>query len=305
MLTKIAAVTVLGVIALLIPGQTLNKIEQRTQTEVLGTSTSAQSEQEATQLKAAPEFARQIALPELTAKSAIAYDASSGAILYSKNFDEKLPVASLTKLMTAVVAMEYLDYNQVVTVQKDDIRVIGTNMGLLPEERITVNNLLRGLLISSSNDASKVLARSAAGSESKFVALMNQKARNLGMIATNFNNPVGLDASDNYSTAHDLIKIVDEFAKNPMFNQIVQIHETEVSSVDNKITHRLRTTNKLLLENANVTGIKTGFTSIAKGNLIIRVKENSGEIITIVLGSDDREADTRKLIDWVVGVYKW
>ena len=306
-IVKLIVAVLVSCTGIFLPGQALETIEQRTHAEVLGINTVApvKTEQTGTQLKVAPEFAHSIGLPEISAKSAIAYDLNSGALLYSKNYDEKVQVASLTKLMTALVAAEYLDYDKIVTVQSEDIRVVGTNMGLLPGEQIRVLDLFKGLLISSSNDASKVLARVAAGSEEKFVALMNLKGAELGLLSTRFSNPVGLDSNDNYSTAHDLMKIVNEFIKNPVFNQIVQTKELEVVALDKKTSHKIRTTNKLLLENPNVSGIKTGFTSLAKGNLVLKIKENSGEIISIVLGSDDREDDTQKLIDWVLDVYKW
>jgi D-alanyl-D-alanine carboxypeptidase (penicillin-binding protein 5/6) len=305
-LIKVALLGSSAFLLLMLPGETIKKADSFPKPEILGAKTTdTPAPAPITKLKSSPEISATIELPVLTAKSSLAFDVQSGAVLYSDNHDEKLPIASLTKLMTAVVAVGKLDYDSTATITKDDVRVIGTNMGLLPEEKIKVIDLLKGLLISSSNDAAKALARTSAGSEQNFVALMNQKAKALDMYSTHFSNSTGLDSFDNYSTAHDLTRIVSEFIKNPVLNEIAETKEAEVKSIDGKISHKLITTNKLLLEDPTVIGLKTGFTALAKGNLIIRAKENRGEIVTIILNSDDRETDTKKLMEWILAVYKW
>ncbi|HYE21962.1 MAG TPA: serine hydrolase [Verrucomicrobiae bacterium] len=284
---------------ILIPGQA-NEQKTQPKPEVLGLSTTINEN-----LRPSPDYGNVTEFPPLTARSVFAYDINSGAILYTSNFDEKLPIASVTKIMTALVVKDKLEMNKTVKVNRQDIKVIGSNMGLLPDEIITVGNLVKGMLISSSNDAAKVLAVAASGSEEKFVTEMNGKAKVLGMNSTKFSNSVGLDSNDNYSTTYDLAKLVNEFIKHKDLSEITRTQEAQVTSVDQKIVHNLRTTNKLLLENPNVMGIKTGFTSLAKGNLVIRYNHQGADVITIVLGSDNREEDTRKLLEWITKVYKW
>jgi D-alanyl-D-alanine carboxypeptidase len=178
-------------------------------------------------------------------------------------------------------------------------------MGLVPGEKIKVADLLSGMLIPSSNDAALTLADYVAGTPEKFVELMNHKTKQLNLASTNFNNPVGWDSEENYSTALDLSKVVVEFLKRPGLSNIVKTKEVDVSSVDGKFVHQLRSTNKLLMEDPSVTGIKTGFTSQAKGSLILRARRGNGEIVTIVLGSDNREEDSRKLLEWIFQAYRW
>ena len=257
------------------------------------------------QLAPAPEMALNLAPPLLTVKAALAYDLNSGSILYSRNLDEKLPIASLTKLITALVAIKFSNLDSVVLVKKSDLQVVGASSGLVEGEKITVKDLLQAMLISSSNDATLALANYIGGSEEKFVAMMNQEVKNLGLIDTHFSNPVGWDIDENFSNALDLAKIVEEFVKNPILSEIVKTKEIEIYSQDKKYVHKLTTTNRLLLEDLSVVGIKTGFTTKALGNLIIRDQKNQQDIITIVLGSENREEDTTKLLEWLFKVYKW
>ncbi len=253
----------------------------------------------------APEMSLNTSAPILTAKSAVALDLDSGTILFSKNLDEQLPIASLTKLMTALVVVKNKTISDLMTVGKKDQGVIGNTAGLVAGEILTVDSLLHAMLISSSNDATVTLANSIAGDSAKFTEAMNIEAASMGLLNTHFANPVGWDSDENYSNTLDLVKIVQEFLKNEYFRKIVQIKETIITSVDGKHKHELHTTNKLLLDNPEVAGVKTGFTSKALGNLIILVNHQGSQVLTIVLGSDDRELDTQKLLDWLFVVYRW
>ena len=294
----IVAVTGLIFLSVLIPNASK---DSNNKAQVLGTGTETPA---LLRLQASPEIADHVLPPTLTAKAALAVDLNSEALLYTFNFDEKLPIASLTKLMTALVAMEKLKLADEVTVQREDTFVVGSSMGLVPDEKILVHDLLKGLLISSSNDAAKALA-TAAGGEKVFVGHMNEYAKKLNLYSTRFTNPVGYDHEDNYSTANDLIKIVKEFLNYPTLSEIVQTREERITSVDKIHTHKLRSTNKLLLEDQKIVGIKTGFTSVAQGNLIIRAKEDGKDVVTVVLGSANREEDSRKLLEWLFQVYRW
>ncbi|MBI4049588.1 MAG: D-alanyl-D-alanine carboxypeptidase [Candidatus Doudnabacteria bacterium] len=289
--------TILGLsIALLFLPRPIKDFSQTNQLSVLGVSTVSSS--------TSPELASDISPPNLQSRAAFAYDLASGTILFTQNLDERLPIASLTKLITALVAVKNFQLGDVVTVKRADTNVVGNSMGLVPNERITVRDLLYGLLISSSNDAALALA-SYGGGLDKFTAMMNEEAVKLNLHSTNFSNPVGWDYGDNYSTAHDLSIVVNEFLKYQLLSEIVKIKQTELVSADEEYSHKLTTTNKLLAENNAVTGVKTGFTSQAKGNLILRVENNDQAVITIILGSDDREADSQKLLEWINKVYRW
>ncbi|MEJ0021174.1 MAG: serine hydrolase [Candidatus Doudnabacteria bacterium] len=259
-------------------------------------------------LKTAPEMAVNLSQPQLTARAALAYDLDSGTVLYSNNLDEKLPIASLTKLMTALTVVNHVGPNAVVTIIKADETPIGSTVGLVEGEKITVSDLLAAMLIPSGNDAALALANFVAGTPEKFAEMMNQEATDLNLANTHFSNPVGWDTFDsqaNFSNSLDLIKIVQEFLKHDELRKIVGTRQASVSSLDGKYVHQLLTTNKLLLDDPEVTGIKTGFTSKAMGNLIILDNHGGNQIVTVVLGSDNREADTQKLLDWVFAVYKW
>ena len=256
-------------------------------------------------LPVAPELVSNVPPPDLRAKSVLALDLATGTNLYSKDFDRQSEIASLTKLMTAMVTLDHVNRNEIVTVTNDDVKVVGSNMGLVPDEKITVDNLLKGLLIPSSNDAAQTLARYVGGTEGDFVSMMNQKAEALALSNTHYANPIGFDAPDNYSSALDLSKITQEFLKYDLLSKIVDTKAEDVTSTDGKIIHHLHTSNKLLLENPDVVGVKTGETTGAQGNLIVKINHNLHPVLTIVLNTSDREGDSRKLIDWIYDSYKW
>jgi serine-type D-Ala-D-Ala carboxypeptidase (penicillin-binding protein 5/6) len=257
---------------------------------------------------AAPEMALNLSAPMLSAKSAVAFDLNSGTILYSKNLDDKLPIASLTKMMTAIVTVKHTDLNAVVRVKKEDLTGVGSTVGLVEGEEIRVSDLLKAMLIPSGNDAALVLASFVAGSPEKFADLMNQEAKRLNLVATSFSNPVGWDSyaeKENFSNSLDLIKIAQEFIRHDELKGIATTKETTVYSIDKKYLHNLKTTNKLLLDDPKVEGLKTGFTSKALGNLVILYNNDGNQVLTITLDSENREDDSRKLLEWVFTVYRW
>jgi len=254
---------------------------------------------------AAPELAAISESPVLSARAALAYDFQSGSILYANSFDEKMPVASLTKLLAALVIMDSGKVNTVVEVTEEDIRVIGVNTGLVVGERIMGGELLKAMLIASHNDSTRALCRYVGGTLDEFVRMMNEKARALGMQSTRFTNVNGFDDAGHYSTAQDMSLVLKEFLSNPTLSEIVKTKETVIKPVNLPFDHRIKTTNKLLLEDPTVVGVKTGYTTEAKGNLVIRSIDGKADVVTIILGSDDREADSRKILDWIYTVYRW
>lgn len=242
--------------------------------------------------------------PAISATSVLVRDFSSGIVLLEKDADAVLPVASLAKLMTAIVAAKRVDLDGVVEIQAQDVRVSPDRVGLKPGEKILARDLVKAMLIASANDAAMALASYAGGGVENFVAAMNAEAARLDMRDTVFINPVGFDDKDQHSSAQDLSKLVQEFLNYPELVAIAGIRQETVASVDKKYQHRLETTNRLLGTHPEIVGLKTGYTTEARGNLIILARE-PGAWYSILLGSDDREGETEKIFNWVKDNFVW
>lgn len=303
MINKIFYITIGAAITFVLFPQSAQDNQSGVSPIVLGTSTRSAGIEK--KYFPAPEMAISLSPPTFTAKAALAYDLNSDIILYSNNLNTRLPIASLTKLVTALIVIKNSYLENIVTVEKFDTQVVGSNMGLVAGEKIKIIDLLYGMLVSSSNDAALALARSVGGSTENFTKLMNEETGLLKLQDTHFTNPVGWDLEDNYSTVLDLKIILNEFFKNPTLLEIVNTREKVVNSIDSNYSHKLISTNKLLLENSNISGVKTGFTTKALGNLIIKISKFNAQVVTIVLNSQEREQDTKKLIDWLFAVYRW
>lgn len=247
---------------------------------------------------------------ELAARAVLARDRGSGAVLFEKNPSAALPIASLTKLMTAIVVFKNTAPDEIVEIETADTKVPLYRADLVPGEKITVRGLLEAMLISSANDAAMALARHAGGGAAQFVEKMNAESMRLQMDSSSFTNPVGFDDPAHYSTAEDLSRLVNEFLLYPPLVEIVGTKEAAISSADGKYVHHAVTTNKLLTEYQEVRGLKTGYTSEARGNLIVLVDADSpdgsqAQYYSIILGSDQREEETLKLMNWIKESYKW
>lgn len=250
---------------------------------------------------------------QIGAESVLAIDMKTGKVLFEKNSQEFWPPASLNKLMTALVVANTLSLPQVVTIEEQDTEVAQPVMGLFTGEEITIHNLLRGMLIASANDSAAALARVVTGSEARFVELMNDMAARLGMDNTLYKNTTGFDEGNQLTTAADLSILVKEFLKYPELAEIVGTESMVVFAENENVRHWLTSTNKLL-KKENIHGVKTGFTDLAEGNLVLLAAnpKNNGEnmlidsyILTIVLGSGNREDDSLKLIEWVFESYQF
>lgn len=241
--------------------------------------------------------------PPLTAEGVLVVDLPSGIILYKKNPNLRLPPASTTKIITALVALEYFNPDQVVTVKKVETR--GRIMGLFLEEKITVESLLYGVLVHSGNDAAKALAESYPGGERAFVKKMNEKAKELGLKNTHFDNPIGFESPAHYSSALDLFRLTQAALKNKIFAKIVGTPSITVHDQEFKYFHFLENVNELLGKLPGVAGVKTGFTQNAGECLINLDKKEGREILTVVLKSEDRFGETEALLDWVFSNHRW
>lgn len=244
--------------------------------------------------------------PEISAKSALVYDTRSSRFLYEKNGNAKLPIASLTKIMSAVIILENLNLEDIVTVSEDSIRVDGEKQDIYLGEKLTVRNLLKLMLIESSNDAAYAAAAHAKKTGIDFVGLMNLKAVSLGMTDSFFIDPAGLD-DKGYSTAQDLVKLVEYSLSYPEIWDISAEKTAIVESSDERIKHAIKSTNRLLGLIKDIIGGKTGYTEGAGQCMILvtSVPDYPSKLISIVLGSDDRFEDTQKLIEWTRTAYRW
>ena len=247
--------------------------------------------------------------PEISAKSAIVVDFKTeqpkNNILYQKNAEQKLSIASLTKIMTAIVALENLNPDQVIKISKESVFTDGNNGGLIISEELTVQDLLYIMLVESSNDAAMALANDNQHLHyEEFIKLMNEKATELQMANTHFEDASGL-SEKNYSTVSEMIDLVKYAMRTPLLAQILETQETTINSVDNKIIHNLFSTNKLLGKIPVILGGKTGYTDEAGGCMLTFSKIDSSYLVTVVLGSQNREDDTEKLINWAQTAWLW
>lgn len=240
-------------------------------------------------------------------KAAVVLDVGTDAVLYFKNSNERLPIASLTKIMTALIVLEKTNLEDIVTISENAANVEKTKNGLSTGEKISAENLLKIMLIDSNNVAAVALAEYTSGNMDEFVKLMNGKAKLLGLKQTNFSNPAGLDESGNYSTAYDVAQLMDYAADKPPIWDILRTQKLTLTSVDGKIKHRLKNTNLLLGKLKNITGGKTGFTDEAGQclALIVGDPKEKHRIISVVLGAEDRFSETGKLVKWVFENYRW
>ena len=237
------------------------------------------------------------------ASASVIYDTGSGTNLLEKDISTPRPIASLAKLMTALVIMESHKPNEVVTIGK--LPALGPEdqkLGLVEGEEITVEELLKAILIYSANDAANALAIYDSGSVEDFSKKMNDKAKLWGMTNSNFDEPSGL-SSKNTSTPKDLIKLASVLSTNQTFKEITSTTNSKIFNQDGK-AYTLTTTNKIL-GSGGVVGMKTGYTLDAGQCLITAVERNGRRIITVVLNSPDRFQESKNMIEWAFNNHIW
>ncbi|BCS81267.1 D-alanyl-D-alanine carboxypeptidase family protein [Anaerocellum diazotrophicum] len=243
-------------------------------------------------------------LPQLSSKSAIAIEWVTGKILFEKNKDLKLPMASTTKIMTAILVLENCDVNKEIEIPPQAVGVPGSSMYLEKGEKLKIIDLLYGLMLSSGNDAAVALAIATAGDVKKFVNLMNKKAKELGLSNTVFSSPHGLEQGQHYTTAHDLAKLTAYAMRNPVFRQIVKTKEKEVPWTTRPYNRILRNKNKMLRLYPGADGVKTGFTKKAGRCLVTSVYRDDFRVICVVLNASDMWNDTQKILDYCYNNFK-
>lgn len=249
---------------------------------------------------------------DLNAKSAILIDAGTGKILYEKDADEKLPPASVTKIMTMLLAMEAIDDKQITLEDKVVISERASSMGgsqlyFEPGEQKTVEQLLKGIAVASANDACVSMAEHIAGTEEVFIKKMNEKAAQLGMKNTHFMNTNGLPEEGHYTSAKDISIMSRELLKYPMVHKWLKIWMSSMKVGKNgRATLELVNTNRLIRTYPGANGIKTGFTQEARYCLSASATRNNFTLVAVVLGcptSKVRFAEAKKLLDYGFASY--
>lgn len=234
---------------------------------------------------------------DISAKSAIVMDAESHRVLFEKDAYTQRPMASTTKIMTALLAIENNDPEKSVTISSFAANTEGSSVWLSPGEHMSVEDLLYSLMLSSGNDAAVALAETTSGSIEAFAALMNERARAIGAINTHFTNPHGLPDDDHYTTAFDLALIASEAMKNDLFREICSTEYKSVSWENSQWNRSLSNHNKLLKMYEYAIGIKTGYTKKA-GRCLVSAAENNGQLlIAVTLSDPDDWNDHIKLFD--------
>ena len=245
------------------------------------------------------------------AKSAILIEQSTGQVLFEKNSHEKIPPASMTKMMSLLLIMESIDNGKIklsdkVTVSKNASSMGGSQILLEEGEEMSVDDLLKGVSIASGNDAVVALAEYVAGSEDNFVKMMNNKASKLGLADTKFINCHGLDSKGHYSSAYDMALIAKELLNHKDIIKYTSIYETYLrEDTDRKIW--LVNTNKLVRFKKGVDGLKTGYTKEAGYCLTATMKKNNMRVIATVMGEDtidNRNSEVSSMLDYAYSQYK-
>lgn len=242
--------------------------------------------------------------PVLNAKAAVIYDRKTKEIIWGKNENEKKAMASTTKIMTAIVVLEKGNLSDVVTISKKAANTGGSRLKINTNDKISVLDLLYGLMLRSGNDAAVALAEYVGGSIEGFAKLMNKKAIEIGLKNTHFVTPHGLDNIEHYTTAYELAVLTDYAMQNEKFSKIVNTKNTTISI--NGVARNIYNTNELLGTLNGVNGVKTGFTNNAGRCLVTSCTRNGNQIITVVLGCDAkkyRTSDSIKLIEYAFKNY--
>ena len=221
----------------------------------------------------------------------------NGADLWAHDPDRPLPPASLTKIMTALLAIESGRLEETATVTEAAARETGTRLGLLPGDRMRVGDLLAATMLGSANDAARTLADHLAGNEEKFVLLMNRRARELGMRKTRFANATGHDNPEHRSTAADLARLAAAALSHERFSRLVAEIDREVRTVDGKRSFRLENKNELVGRYRGAVGVKSGYTPGAGPCLVAIARRGADRVLLVLLNAPNRWWDAEAVMD--------
>ena len=239
-----------------------------------------------------------------SAQSAVLIEAESGDVIYEKDAHARRGPASTTKIMTALVAIENLPLDTVVTVDERAANVEGSSAYFYAGEKVTVETLLYALMLRSANDAAAAIAYEVAGGIEGFAALMNEKAAALGLCDTHFSNPHGLDAEDHYTSAYDLALIARAALENEIFRRIVGTKKYSAKMDGSDATRVFYNHNRLLFSYDDIIGVKTGFTKKCGRTLVSAAKRDGVTVIAVTLNDGDDWRDHRALLDEGLSLYE-
>jgi len=242
-------------------------------------------------------------VPSVNASAVALMYAENGELIYGQNADAQLPVASLTKIMTAVVALENASLDDVICVDRRACGIEGSSVYLTPGENLSVEDLLYALMLQSANDAASALAYGISGSIEDFSVLMNQKAEDLGLMNTHFTNPHGLDEEEHYSSARDLAALTVYALDNPDFLQIVSTYKRELPFKDDPAGRVVYNHNRLLRTYDGCVGVKTGYTMRCGRCLVSAAERNGITIVCVTLNDPDDWRDHKALLDYAFDAY--
>lgn len=243
-------------------------------------------------------------LPAITARAVVIQDGESKTMMYERSPDTLLLPASTTKIMTAIVALDHYQLDEIITITPSDSST-GQLIKFEVGESLTVESLLFGLLISSGNDAATTLANHYPGGSESFVEAMNAKARQLHLHNTAYRNPTGIDQVGHVTTARDLAVLTTVAMQNDVVARIVVLPTHTITDTTDAIHHQLVATNELVGEVEGLRGLKTGWTENAGECLVTYVERDDHPVVVVVLNSADRFGETRALIDWVYSHHSW
>ncbi len=234
----------------------------------------------------------------ISARSCILIEASTGRILYEKDAHSKMPMASTTKIMTGLLAIESGKLDDIISVSKGAVSVEGSSVYLTENEKISIKELVYALMLESANDAAAALAISLCGSVESFAGKMNQKAAELGLSDTSFANPHGLDNENHYTTAYDLARLSAYALENEQFREIVSTHKKVLSDENGSKKRYLTNHNRLLRSYDGIIGVKTGFTK-KSGRCLVSAAERDGvRLVCVTLNAPDDWNDHKMLLDY-------
>ena len=233
-----------------------------------------------------------------SAKAAVVINGDTGEVIYAKNQSERLPMESTTKIMTGLLLCEYGNLDREITVTDEMVRVEGSSMGLLCGDKVTLHDLLYGLMLASGNDAANTIAIVIAGSCQKFAEMMNNKAKEIGLSNTSFVTPSGLDDQNHYSTAYDMALLTKYALKNADFAAAVSSKSATLNYGNPPYRRTLTNHNKLLNMVDGCIGVKTGFTKKSGRCLVSAVKRDGKFIIAVTLNDPNDWADHKALIEY-------
>jgi D-alanyl-D-alanine carboxypeptidase len=239
----------------------------------------------------------------INARAAIALDSKTKVVLFERNAHQLIPMASTTKIMTALVAIKYGDLDRKVEISSKAASIHGSTVGYKKGEMVSIRELVYGLMLRSGNDAAIAIAEGIAGSVEEFVKLMNEYAGQIGLSSTNFESPHGLDSQNHYTTAYDLALITAKAKESNLFNSVVGAKDVDGRQYG--FSRSFHNINKILWQLPNATGVKTGYTGQAGKCLVTSVDIENRDVVIVVLNSNTRWKETKKINDYVMKNYKY